>query len=495
MNAMRRLFGLAVLLVAAACSESGDLPTSVPDVAEDVQVPLNIPYARYVESPPVEVPAGMMAVHTPFIRIAGVGCNCGNNAANQIIANGDIHGSIERITVAEFNAMSVQDLIDNYDVLIITWISSGLNTDWSTRIEPFLAAGRGVVWEDPASMGGLSDIITTGGIAWGSWGLIPFPGLTEGITADFVNNHIVMASWAPWLSPFITLGGSVVGLAGVAPNGGHLMVTGPDQDFHAWRNGWGASGNQYNLLINQILWLGEPAHPSTPEPTVSPVVTGDLGEGGWYVGDVDVDWDIDLMGGTATTPACAHGDVDADTEGTTFTCTVTTEGGTATASVTIMRDVTPPVVDYAGNAGSYDIAADVAITCSASDPTPGSGMAGDTCADIAGPAYSFGLAISSFSAEGTDNAGNVGTGSTSFTVTASFSGLCTLVESFVSQKGVANSLCAKLAAAERAEARGQTNAQNGSLGAFINEVTAQTGKKIDASDAAILLAMANALMG
>ena len=48
---------------------------------------------------------------------------------------------------------------------------------------------------------------------------------------------------------------------------------------------------------------------------------------------------------------------------------------------------------------------------------------------------------------------------------------------------------------ERADARGRTNARNRSLSAFINEVEAQTGKRVDPADAAVLITIATAFGG
>lgn len=75
-----------------------------------------------------------------------------------------------------------------------------------------------------------------------------------------------------------------------------------------------------------------------------------------------------------------------------------------------------------------------------------------------------------------------------------FDGLCDLTRQLVPHHGVANSLCVKLAAAARATARGNLNAASGSLQAYINEVKAQRGKKIDSADADSLIAMALLLM-
>ena len=41
---------------------------------------------------------------------------------------------------------------------------------------------------------------------------------------------------------------------GNTPGGGRIVLTGPDQDFHAWKFGGVTDLNQYNLLVNEILW-------------------------------------------------------------------------------------------------------------------------------------------------------------------------------------------------------------------------------------------------
>ena len=57
--------------------------------------------------------------------------------------------------------------------------------------------------------------------------------------------------------------------------------------------------------------------------------------------------------------------------------------------------------------------------------------------------------------------------------------LCSLVERFVSNAGVANSLCVKLS--------------HGDYDPFRSELSAQSGKKISADNAALLLSLVNAL--
>jgi len=228
-------------------------------------------------------------------------------------------------------------------------------------------------------------------------------------------------------------------------------------------------------------------------PNITAGVAGTLGNNGWYTSDVAVTWTVTDAESTVTsTTGCGPSNVTSDTSGDSFTCSATSAGGTASASVTIKRDATDPTVTYSGNVGPYDVSDDVAITCTAADGL--SGLASDTCADISGPAWSFPLGTNSFSATAEDLAGNTASGSTSFEVTASFDGLCALVESFVSHAGTTNSMCAKIRAAERSDARGRTNARDNSLSAFINEVAAQTGKRVDPDDAAVLITIATALM-
>lgn len=68
-----------------------------------------------------------------------------------------------------------------------------------------------------------------------------------------------------------------------------------------------------------------------------------------------------------------------------------------------------------------------------------------------------------------------------------------MTRQFVGQRGILNSLEAKLNAAEAAAARGNAQAKAGAIGAFINEVQAQAGKALTADQAAILIRLAQAL--
>lgn len=156
---------------------------------------------------------------------------------------------------------------------------------------------------------------------------------------------------------------------------------------------------------------------------------------------------------------------------------VTSAGGTASASVTVKRDATAPAIAFSGNAGNYTVDQTVAISCAASDAM--SGLASTSCPAASGAAYSFGVGTQNLSASAADRAGNASSASAQFTVQVTSGSLCALVERWVSQKGVANSMCKQL--------------QNGAYEAFRNHVSAQSGKFVSAANAAILISLSRLL--
>jgi probable HAF family extracellular repeat protein len=218
-------------------------------------------------------------------------------------------------------------------------------------------------------------------------------------------------------------------------------------------------------------------------PTVTGAVTsGTLGANGWYTTDVGITWAPSAPGpsGQVLSSDCATASLATDRPIYTFTCSVTTGAGVASTqgAVTVKRDATPPTVSYSSHPASYAVDQTVAITCSASDNL--SGVASSSCADIAGDAFTFPVGVNSYSAIARDVAGNVSAPtSTSFTITVSSGSLSTLVRRFVSNAGVANSLCVKL--------------QHGDYDPFRHELSAQAGKNISEDNAAILLRLVNAL--
>jgi hypothetical protein len=167
-------------------------------------------------------------------------------------------------------------------------------------------------------------------------------------------------------------------------------------------------------------------------------------------------------------------------------------GNTAEAIVgDINIDATPPTVTYFGNEATYTVDRFVEITCEAADAL--SGVERDTCAGITGAAYEFDLGTNTFSAEAVDLAGNTGIASVTFVVEVTYASLCNLTNRFLTNQGVARSLCEQLDAAERAEHRGQTNAKTGGLEAYVNHVEAQAGKTLTNAEADILIRLVGGL--
>lgn len=230
----------------------------------------------------------------------------------------------------------------------------------------------------------------------------------------------------------------------------------------------------------------------TTPPTITAQVDRAADSYGWYNAPVTVSFTCgDALSGVATCPA----PVTLSNEGAnqSVSGTAADKAGNS-ASVTLSSiniDLTPPTVSYSGNALTYTVDQAVNITCAAADNL--SGVASTTCADITGPAYKFQLGPNTFSASATDEAGNTGTGSTTFTVQVTNASLCNLTKQFVSNGGIANSLCVKLDNAAKQAAAGNTTASDNVLGAYINEVAAQSGKALTAAQADILTRLAKAL--
>ena len=112
-----------------------------------------------------------------------------------------------------------------------------------------------------------------------------------------------------------------------APGVAHLHVMSPDGRF-------AMLPAAYRYLDN------------TP-PQITPYVDGTLGNDGWYTSDVSVSWlvrDDDSPESIVWGAGCAQSWLRTDSEGTIFTCTASSEGGSASASVTIKRDTRPPFV-------------------------------------------------------------------------------------------------------------------------------------------------------
>lgn len=264
----------------------------------------------------------------------------------------------------------------------------------------------------------------------------------------------------------------------------------------AGRSLYGLSGTYPYYLVVEIAGtfpIGRRIPVDSTPPVIIATVSPEANSAGWHNTDVTVSWTVeDPESGVASASGNETVTLTNETAGTTLVCTATDGAGlTSSQSVMVKIDKAAPTITYNGNAGTYTVDQMVSITPSVEDAL--SGVASSNATSIAGPAYSFALGVNEFSATAMDPAGNSGSGSASFNVIVTYDSLGNLVRRFVTKHGIANSLLAKLNAAEAAQARGNIKAVEGTLGAFVNELSAQSGKSLTDENAAILIRLAEAL--
>lgn len=161
-----------------------------------------------------------------------------------------------------------------------------------------------------------------------------------------------------------------------------------------------------------------PAPPAdTTPPVITPTITGTAGNNGWYTSDVTVSWTVtDAESAISSTSGCEPSTVDSDTVGELLTCTATSGGGTASSSVTIKRDATPPTVSLVGGPADgqsyYFGSVPVAPTCVASDTMSGL----DGSCSVSG--YETSVGTHTVTASASDLAGNTNTDGAEYTVLA-----------------------------------------------------------------------------
>lgn len=205
----------------------------------------------------------------------------------------------------------------------------------------------------------------------------------------------------------------------VLPNGDVRVVWAANDDI----------GFQHNIYARTFTVPLTPAD-STP-PAITPTVTGTLGANGWYTSDVGLSWDVSEpeSPGSLVETGCVDQAITADQPATSYSCAASSDGGSAgPVEVTIKRDATAPTLAFSGNAGSYDVSQTISIGCAASDGL--SGIATD-CAGVSAPAHTFPPGANTIARSATDNAGNTGTGSATFTVVVDPQSLCALTRTFV----------------------------------------------------------------
>lgn len=161
----------------------------------------------------------------------------------------------------------------------------------------------------------------------------------------------------------------------------------------------------------------------TSPPVISPTVLGTLGNNGWYISDVTVSWTVtDGESAIATQVGCGPTLINADTPGTTLTCTATSVGGTASISVTILRDATPPVLSPTVTPNPVYLNGVATADPGATDAT--SGIASASCP----PVDTSAIGVYTITCSAEDLAGNMASAGMQYTVTYKFTGFFTPVD-------------------------------------------------------------------
>jgi hypothetical protein len=177
---------------------------------------------------------------------------------------------------------------------------------------------------------------------------------------------------------------------------------------------YGTSGGQIRLarqVVNTI----------TP-PTITPALSGTLGNNGWYTSNVTLNWSLVDNGSVITTASgCESRTINSDTSGITFTCSAINGGGTTQRTVTIKRDATKPVLNPTVNPNPVLKYLRTTINPNASDNLSGL-FSRDCTADITDRVGSFSVTCTA-----KDFAGNTGTGTVSYTVISASQGIANLI--------------------------------------------------------------------
>ena len=191
------------------------------------------------------------------INMISVGYSGGNQASGDAFSAGELEGSWAHISEADFNAISLTELV-SYDVVLVQWNSSAtLDIGWETKMSTYVESGGALWLEDPNNVDDLGPLASSAGLGCSPGVLVAeIEGLTDGITDNFVNCHIVFDSWDDTiLSPVLQDGANTTMLAGEYGSG-RVILSGPDHDYHASKTGGVEAANQYNFVLNIVNWLG-----------------------------------------------------------------------------------------------------------------------------------------------------------------------------------------------------------------------------------------------
>lgn len=259
------------------------------------------------------------------------------------------------------------------------------------------------------------------------------------------------------------------------------------------RNAYNAALSATPTYLSLGTMVAGPPPDSTP-PAITASVSGTLGNNGWYTSNVSVTWSAtDSDSTVSSTTGCDPSSVTADTTGVTFTCSATSGGGTASQSITVKRDASAPAITVPANITTVATSASGAVvtySTTASDTT--AGVASSSCAPASGSTFAVGTSVVTCTAA--DNAGNASTGTFQVTVRGAADLLGDLAALVSSVNGPGNSLAAKVRSARSYFDAGNNAMCADSLRALLNEVRAQTGKKLTAAQSAAITTLTNQIL-
>ncbi|MEM7207536.1 MAG: chitobiase/beta-hexosaminidase C-terminal domain-containing protein [Pseudomonadota bacterium] len=156
----------------------------------------------------------------------------------------------------------------------------------------------------------------------------------------------------------------------------------------------------------------------TTPPAIVAQVVGTLGDNDWYTSDLTVSWSVtDPHSSVTVDSGCSTETVTADTDGMTFTCQASSDGGTSSDSITVKRDTTAPVLTLNSppDGASYNLDDTVIADWSATDSVAGIALAtGDTASG--GNIDTASTGGKTYTVTATDDAGNSNTVTHNYTV-------------------------------------------------------------------------------
>ena len=234
------------------------------------------------------------------IRVLAAGDNLtGPYTTEQIFANGDLIGKVDRPSWDVFRNLTTADIAKNYDVMLIPYNTSSLLFDftWQTRLRILLALGKGVIWEAPMTTGSDSPLFTLQGTRYvcpdgticyipdSATGpvvpltVLPVTGITDGITGDTTVVTGYFPTWDSALSPFLQVSATGLGTINYGLYGqvgpGRIVVTQNYQDRDGSKTGTAIQVNEYNLMVNKLEWTSSSTLPPDPRVRFIPHLSGE----------------------------------------------------------------------------------------------------------------------------------------------------------------------------------------------------------------------------